>query len=63
MGQIIDAVVPVFAIIGIGWVAGHRWGVTGEVAAVLNRFVFMFALPTRAGLNPGNSHIAGAARS
>lgn len=45
MGQIIDAVVPVFAIIGIGWIAGHRWGVNAEVAGVLNRFVFAFALP------------------
>ncbi len=45
MGQIINAVLPVFAIIGIGWLAGIRWGVNEAMAAVLNRFVFMFALP------------------
>lgn len=45
MGQIINAVLPVFAIIGIGWVAGIRWGVNEAMAAMLNRFVFMFALP------------------
>lgn len=45
MGQIVNAVLPVFAIIGIGWLAGLRWGVDSTVAAALNRFVFMFALP------------------
>lgn len=45
MGQIINAVLPVFAIIGVGWLAGHRWGVNEAAAAVMNRFVFFFALP------------------
>lgn len=45
MGQIIDAVLPVFAIIGVGWLAGLRWGVDATTAAVMNRFVFVFALP------------------
>lgn len=45
MGQIASAVLPVFAIIGIGWVAGLRWGITEATAAALNRFVFLFALP------------------
>lgn len=45
MGQIINAVLPVFAIIGIGWMAGYRWGVGEAAAAAMNRFVFMFALP------------------
>lgn len=45
MAQIINAVLPVFAIIGFGWLAGYRWGVNGGMAAALNRFVFMFALP------------------
>ena len=45
MGQIVNAVLPVFAIIGIGWLAGYRWGIDQTVAASLNRFVFLFALP------------------
>lgn len=45
MAQIINAVLPVFAIIGIGWLAGYRGGVDEGIAAALNRFVFMFALP------------------
>ncbi len=45
MSQIVDAVIPVFAIIGLGWLAGRHWGVTGEVAATINRFVFRFAMP------------------
>lgn len=45
MGQIINAVLPVFAIIGIGWLAGLRWRVDETMAATLNRFVFLFALP------------------
>lgn len=45
MGQIVNAVLPVFAIIGIGGLAGHRWGVDESIAAALNRFVFLFALP------------------
>lgn len=45
MSQIVDAVIPVFAIIALGWLAGRRWGVSGEAAAILNRFVFLFAVP------------------
>jgi predicted permease len=45
MSQIVNAVIPVFAIIGLGWLAGRRWGVSGEAAAILNRFVFQFAVP------------------
>jgi len=45
LGQIVNAVLPVFAIIGVGWLAGYRWGIDQTVAAGLNRFVFLFALP------------------
>jgi predicted permease len=45
LGQIINAVLPVFAIIGIGWMAGYRRVFDEKAAAVMNRFVFFFALP------------------
>lgn len=45
MGPLIDVVVPVFAIVGLGYVAGV-FGVLGaDSAAALNRFVYYFALP------------------
>ncbi len=45
MGALIDVVFPVFAIVGLGFLAG-RFGVLGEdSAAALNRFVYYFALP------------------
>lgn len=45
LGQIINAVLPVFAIIGVGWLAGYRRVVDETAAAAMNRFVFFFALP------------------
>lgn len=45
MGALIDVVFPVFAIVGLGYVAG-QFGVLGaDSAAALNRFVYYFALP------------------
>lgn len=45
MGYILDAVLPVFAIIAVGYLAGRKGWLGAESAAALNKFVFLIALP------------------
>jgi predicted permease len=45
MSMLIDVVVPVFAIVGLGYFAGIFRVLGPESATALNRFVYYFALP------------------
>lgn len=45
MNTLINVAFPVFAIIGIGYLAGWRGILGSDSAAALNRFVYYFALP------------------
>ncbi|MFQ5566833.1 MAG: AEC family transporter, partial [Paracoccaceae bacterium] len=45
MEAVLNVALPIFAIIALGFAAGH-WKVLGEDSAnALNRYVFFFALP------------------
>ena len=58
MSALIDVVFPVFAIIAVGFLAGH-WRVLGaDSAAALNRFVYFFALPPVLFVFPARQPIA-----
>lgn len=43
---ILSAVLPFFAVIGLGWLAGHRTMIPQSAVGPLNTFVFRFAMPT-----------------
>jgi predicted permease len=42
---ILSAVLPFFAVIGLGWLAGHRAMIPSSAVGPLNTFVFRFAMP------------------
>lgn len=42
---ILSAVLPFFAVIGLGWLAGHRAMIPQSAVGPLNTFVFRFAMP------------------
>jgi malonate transporter and related proteins len=58
MNTLINVVFPVFAIVALGYLAGH-WRVLGaDSAAALNRFVYYFALPPVLFVFPARQPIA-----
>ena len=55
MATVFATVLPFFAIILCGILAGRRELLTGDAVRALNAFVFYFALPARFPTGPGST--------